>query len=115
MSCGNPFRIATNKRLEDRVSIIGRGINFCLAKVWTIGVLGLDSREGLGIFLFAALSRPALVPTQPLIQWVPGAVSLGIKRPGRVADQLPPSSAEVENTWSYTSTPPIRLHGAVLS
>jgi hypothetical protein len=27
----------------------------------------------------------------------------------------PPSSAEVKNAWSYTATPPIRLHGVVLS
>jgi hypothetical protein len=26
----------------------------------------------------------------------------------------PPSSAEVKNAWSYTSTPPIRLHIAQL-
>jgi hypothetical protein len=25
-----------------------------------------------------------------------------------------PSSAEVKNVWSYTCTPPIRLHGVVL-
>jgi hypothetical protein len=29
--------------------------------------------------------------------------------------QSPPSGAEVKNTWSYTSAPPIRLHGVVLS
>jgi hypothetical protein len=28
----------------------------------------------------------------------------GIKRPGREADHSPQSSAEVNNTWSYTST-----------
>jgi hypothetical protein len=39
----------------------------------------------------------------------------GIKRQGRVADHSPPSSAEVKNAWSYTFTPPIRLHGMVLS
>jgi hypothetical protein len=38
----------------------------------------------------------------------------GVKRSGREADHSPPSSAEV-NEWSYTSTPPIRLHGVVLS
>jgi hypothetical protein len=53
--------------------------------------------------------------TQPPIQWVPGALSLGVKRPGREADHSPPSSAEVKNAWSYTSTLPIRLHGVVLS
>jgi hypothetical protein len=39
---------------------------------------------------------------------------LGVKRPGREADHshLVPRS---NNEWSYTSTPPIRLHGVVLS
>jgi hypothetical protein len=62
---------------------------------WTIGVLGFDSRRRLGIFLFTA-SRKALGPTQPPIQWVPGALSLGIKWPGREADHSPPSSAVVK-------------------
>jgi hypothetical protein len=44
-----------------------------------------------------------------------GALFLGVKRPGREADHSPPSSAEVKNGWSYTSTPPIRLHGVVLN
>jgi hypothetical protein len=51
------------------------------------------------------MSRPALRPTKPPIQWVPGAFSLGIKRTGREAGRSPPSSAEVKNAWSYTSTP----------
>jgi hypothetical protein len=44
-----------------------------------------------------------------------GALSLGVKRPGREADHSPPSNAEVKNAWSYTSTPPIGLHGVMLS
>jgi len=36
-------------------------------------------------------------------------------QPGREADHSPPSSAEVKNAWSYTSTPPICLHGVVLN
>jgi hypothetical protein len=63
---------------------------------WMIGVLGFDSRRRLGIFLFTAASRPALGLTQLPIQWVPGALSLGVKRPGRKADHSPPSSAEVK-------------------
>jgi hypothetical protein len=29
-----------------------------------------------------------------------------VKRPGRDADHSPPTSAEVEKTWIYTSIPP---------
>jgi hypothetical protein len=76
------------------------------------GRSGFDSRGG---GLFTTVSRTALGPTQPPIHWVPGALSLGVKRPGRDADHSPPSSAEVKNTWSYTSTPPIRLRAVVLS
>jgi hypothetical protein len=68
----------------------------------------------LGIFLFDTASRPILGPTQPHIQWVPGALLLGVKRPGRELTtdlHLVPRS---KNAWSYTSTPPTPLHGAVL-
>jgi hypothetical protein len=51
-----------------------------------IGVLGFDFRRGLGIFLFTTASRMALGLTQPPIQWVPGDLSLGAKRPGREVD-----------------------------
>jgi hypothetical protein len=68
-----------------------------------------DSRWGRGIFLFTTASRTALEPTQPPIQWVPRALSRGVKRLGREADHLPPSSTEVTNAWSYTATPPIVL------
>jgi hypothetical protein len=39
-----------------------------------------ESRQGLGIFLFTTASRPALGLAQSLIQWVPGALYLGVKR-----------------------------------
>jgi hypothetical protein len=68
-----------------------------------------------GIFLFATASRPALRPTKPPVQWVEGALSVGVKRPEREADDSPPPSAEVKECVNYTSTPPIRLHGFVLS
>jgi hypothetical protein len=63
---------------------------------WTVGVLAFDSRWGLGIFLFTTASRTALGPTQPPTQWVAGALSLGVKRPGREVGHSPPSSAEVK-------------------
>jgi hypothetical protein len=52
------------------------------------------------------ISRPALGPIRPPIEWVPEALSPGVKRPGREADHSPPTSAEVKKTWIYTSTPP---------
>jgi hypothetical protein len=72
---------------------------------WAIGVLGFDSWQGLGTFLFTTASRTALEPTQPPIQWVSDALSLEVKRPGREADHTPSSSAEVKNVCSYISTP----------
>jgi hypothetical protein len=72
---------------------------------WTIWVLGFDSWWGLGIFLFTTMSRMAVGPTQPPIQLVPGALSLGVMHPGHEADHSLPYSAKVRNAWSYTSTP----------
>jgi hypothetical protein len=56
-------------------------------------------------FLLSMSPRPALGATQPPIEWVAGAVSLGARRPGREADHSPPTSAKVKKTWIYTSTP----------
>jgi hypothetical protein len=76
---------------------------------------GFESRQGLGIFLFTTASRPAVVSTQPPIQRLSGALSVGVKRLGRDTDRSPPSNAEVKNAWSYISTPSIRLYGVMLS
>ena len=43
---------------------------------------------------FPHLSRPAMGPTQPPVQWVPG-LSRGKERSGRDADPSPASSAVV--------------------
>jgi hypothetical protein len=88
--------------IESRDSFVGIATRLT---GWTIGVLVFDSRRGLGIFLFTTASRTALGPIQPPIQWIPGALSLGIKWPWREADHSPPSSAEVKNAWSCTSNP----------
>jgi len=42
---------------------------------------------------------------QPLIQWIPGVLSLWLKRPKREADHPPPSISKDKNEWSYTSLP----------
>jgi hypothetical protein len=54
-------------------------------------------------------------PTQPSIQWVPGALSLGVKRPGREADHSPPYIAEVRECLELYIHSPLRLHSVVLS
>jgi hypothetical protein len=54
---------------------------------WTIRVLGFDSWRGLEIFLSITASRTALGTTQPPIQRLPGALSLGVK--GRIMNLTP--------------------------
>jgi hypothetical protein len=70
------------------------------------GLDGWCSIPGGGMrFFFSPLSIPALGPTQSPIQWVPGALSLHVKQPGREADNSPPSSAEVKNGGAITPLP----------
>jgi hypothetical protein len=64
---------------------------------------GLEDR-GPGIFLFTTASRTALKPTQPPVQWVPGALSLGVK----LTTHLHLVSRS-KNAWSYTSNPQYAL------
>jgi len=60
----------------------------------------------MGFFVSTtAVSKPGLGATQPPIQWVPGTLCPGIKQPGHEVDHSFPSTAEVKNEWSYTSTP----------
>jgi len=61
------------------------------------------------------VSRLAVAPTQPPIQWVPASFSLELKWLGHEVDHSTPFSAKVKNVWSYTSTPTIHLNGMVLS
>jgi hypothetical protein len=71
-----------------------------------------DPRQRQRIFLLACASRPALEPTQPPVQWVPGVLSPGVKRgPGRDADHSLHLVLMLRMSRSYTSSPPRRLHG----
>jgi hypothetical protein len=81
-----------------------------------IRVVGFDSLWGLGIFLFTTASRTAMGPTQSPIQWVPGALSLGVKQLGREADYSPPSSAKIKDFVElYLNSPSMpSWHGAQL-
>jgi len=71
---------------------------------------GFQSRRWQDIFLFSKFFGPALGPIQPPVRWYRGSYP-EVKRSGRDVDQSHPSSAETKNEWSYTSTPPICLHG----
>jgi hypothetical protein len=70
--------------------------------MWAGSVVGIATGYGLdgpGIESrwrrdFPHLSTPAVGPTQPPVQWVPG-LSRGKERPERDADPSPPSSAVV--------------------
>jgi hypothetical protein len=72
--------------------------------------VGVRVPVGSKIF-FSTSSRPTLGSTQPPTQWVPGALSPGVKRPGREADHSPPDSAEDLDLYIRS---PMRLHGVVL-
>jgi hypothetical protein len=92
---GNHISASFKLASEENVKLFS---HFCLYYVLDYGMddRRFESRWGLGIFLFTTASRPARGHTHPPIQWVPGAVSLGVKRMGREADHSPPSSAEVK-------------------
>jgi hypothetical protein len=61
---------------------------------WGVGVRVLVHvvQTGSGVHLTSPMSM--------------GALSSGVNRPGREADQSPPASDEVKKMWIYRSTPP---------
>jgi hypothetical protein len=69
---------------------------------WAAEESGFHSRQESEIPLLYTSSKSVAGPTNPPIQWVPGALSLG-----READLWSVSSAEVKNTrtWIDTSRP----------
>jgi hypothetical protein len=83
-----------------------------LATGWTTGRSRFDPRQGQRIFPLASVSRPALGPTQPPVQWVPGVLSRGLKFSwGVTLTTHPHLVPRSRMSRSYTSSPPKRLHG----
>jgi hypothetical protein len=77
---------------------------------------GFDPRQGQRIFLVASASRPALGPTKPPVQWVPGVVSPGVKRGrGVMLTTHPHLVPRLRMIWSCTysapQAPPLRVAG----
>jgi hypothetical protein len=63
--------------------------------------------RGESIFTLTSVSRPALGPTQPLVQWVPGVLSPGVKRDrGVTLTTHPHLLPRSWMSWSYTFSPP---------
>jgi hypothetical protein len=81
---------------------------------WATGWIIGGSSPGRGWKFFSSPPCPDRL-WSPSSQWIPEALSLVVKRPGREAEYSPPSSAEVKNAWSYVYTLPNSLHGTVLS
>jgi hypothetical protein len=105
-----PFKLtlnsATLKYTRSKLKLILRGLRTTGSRS------GFDPRQGQRIFPLACVSRPALGPTQPPIQWVPGVLSPGVKRGRGVALTTHPHLVpRLKMSRSYTSSPPKRLHG----
>jgi len=62
------FVLHTNRSKDSSISVVTR-----LQAGWP----SINSWQRQQFFLFTIMSRPALEPTQPPIQWIPGAISLG--------------------------------------
>jgi hypothetical protein len=62
---------------------------------------GTGIRVPIGSRIFSFPNRPDRLwgSTQSPIQWVPGALSSGVKRAGPEADNSPPVSAKVKKMW----------------
>jgi len=60
---------------------------------------------------FSITSRPALGPTQSPIQWVTGALSLGVKQLGHEADHSLPPSVKVKQCIELYLHSPVCFHG----
>jgi hypothetical protein len=102
----NRLRIAVFFSIPNRLNIGSLDSSVGIATGYRLDDRGVGVRVPVGSRIFSTSSRLAMRFTQPPIQWVPGVISPGVKRPGREADYSPPASAEVKKMWIYTSTPP---------
>ena len=82
------------------LGVVGRDCSVGIATRYWLDGPGIESWWGRDV---PHLSRLALGPTQPPVQWVPSLFP-GVERPGRGVDHPPLSSAEVkESVEQYLS------------
>jgi hypothetical protein len=89
----------------------GSSVSTCLATGWTTGRSRFDPRQRQRIFPLTSVSRPTLGPTQPPVQWVPWALSPGLKRGRGVTLTTHPYLVPRSGSRRYTSSLPKRLRG----
>jgi hypothetical protein len=65
---------------------------------------------GVGLFLFSKMSRLVLGPPHFLFIWHQGSFP-GVEQLESEVKHSFPSTAKVEDKWSYTPIPPICLNG----
>jgi hypothetical protein len=94
------------------LNVMCRGSSVSIVCDYGLDDQGFDPRQGQRTFLLAPASRPALGYTQPPIQWVPGLLSLWVKRGrGVMLTTHPHLVPRLSMSRSYTSSPPRCLHG----
>jgi hypothetical protein len=101
------LRVGYNR---SRVSVVG------IATSYELNDRRVGDRVPVGSRIFTSPNRPHRLwgPPNLLSKGYGGALSPGVRRPGREVDHSPPTSAEIKKMWIYTSTP-IHLHGIVLN
>jgi hypothetical protein len=93
--------VSIPKQFRNRDSVVGTATGYGL------DYQGVGVRVPVESRIFSSPPCPDRLwgPPNHLIQWVPVALSPGVKRPGREADYSPSASAEVKKMWIYTFTP----------
>jgi hypothetical protein len=99
------FHCATLRNWKPSLSALPRTTGrYCIIIIIIIGWTVKESNPRGGKIFRTRPDRPWGPPS---LLYNVYRIFPGLKRPGRGADHPPPPSAEVENEWGYTSTPPL--------
>jgi hypothetical protein len=90
-------------------SVVGRDNSVVIATRYGLDGPGIESRWGGARFSVLVQTGPGAHPASCTM----GTTSNygGVKRPGLGVDQPPPLAPRLKKEYSYTSTPPLGLHG----